>query len=449
MSKCKSIIILSILAVLIVALAVFTFMPLNQGELGIYNFDSISGYIKLGFDLKGGAYVVYDVSALEGDEDDYSEANVTATVLRLQELLKKQGYNEATVSVESFGGNKRIRVEVPDVDDTDYLLKLLGNPAEMAFVAEGHETDYEEDGNEKYYILSGKDVESAGVTLDPNNQSYYAVSLRFNEEGRKKFAEATTSIVNGSAGYSAISIVVDGQIKSTATVKDAIVDGQAVITGNFSFDDAYALAMSVQSGSFNVKLDSIESGEVDATLGTSALRQALIAGAIGIALVMIFMTVVYRKLGLVANAALIIYILLYMLALALLPFMQLTLPGIAGVILSIGMVVDANIIIFERMKDECRSNPGKSLENTIFPQGFKKSYSAIIDGNITTLLGAAVLWIFGTGEIIGFAMTLIVGVVLSFFTSIFVTRGLLNLILPFDRKNYRAYGLITREGVDL
>lgn len=443
MSKRKSIIILSILAVLIVALAVFTFLPLNNGELGIYNFDSISGYIKLGFDLKGGAYVVYDVSELEG-EDEVTDANVTATVLRLQELLKNEGYNEATVSVESFGDNKHIRVEVPDVEDTDYLLELLGNPAEMAFVLEGHESDYKEEGNEAYYFLSGKDVEAAGVTLDPNNSSFYAVSLLFNESGKEKFADATTANVGKN-----ISIVVDGVTKSTATVNEAITNGQAIITGNFDFDTAYELAMSIQSGAFNVKLDSIESGEVDATLGTSALSQALIAGAIGIVIVMVFMAFVYRKLGLVANIALLIYVLLYMLALALLPFMQLTLPGIAGVILSIGMVVDANIIIFERMKDEYNSNPGKSLENTIFPQGFKKSYSAIIDSNITTLLGAAVLWIFGTGEIIGFAMTLIVGVVLSFITSIFITRGLLNLILPFDRKNYRAYGLITREGVDL
>ena len=443
MSKRKSIIILSILAILIVALAVFTFMPLNQGELGIYNFHSISGYIKLGFDLKGGAYVVYDVSALEG-EDTFTEANVTATVLRLQELLKKEGYNEATVSVETFGSSKRIRVEVPDVEDTDYLLELLGNPAEMAFVAKGYEGNYKDEGNEAYYYLSGKDVESAGVTLDPNNSSYYAVALSFNEEGTKKFADATSANVGNS-----ISIVIDGETVSSPTVNEAITNGQAIITGNFTFDQAYELAMSIQSGAFNVKLDSIDSGAVDATLGSNALRQALIAGAIGICIVMIFMGLVYRKLGIVANIALIIYVLLYILALAILPFMQLTLPGIAGIVLSIGMVVDANIIIFERMKDEFHSNPGKSLENTIFPQGFKKSYSAIIDGNITTLLGAAVLWIFGTGEIIGFAMTLIVGVVLSFFTSIFITRMLLNLILPFDRKNYRAYGLITREGVDL
>ena len=441
MSKRKSIIILSILAVLIAVLAVFTFLPLDNGELGIYDFKSVSGYIKLGFDLKGGAYVVYDVSALEGEE--VSDSNVTATVLRLQELLKNEGYNEATVSVESFGGNKRIRVEVPDVEDTDYLLELLGNPAEMAFVLADDESKYL-DGETDLAILTGKDVDSAGVALNPENSSQYVVSLNFNDEGAKKFAEATKNNVGNK-----ISIIIDGETITSPKVENEITNGQAIITGDFTYEQAYELAMSIQSGAFNVKLTNIESGAVDATLGTNALKQALIAGAIGICVVMIFMALVYRKLGLVANVALIIYVLLYMLALAILPFMQLSLPGIAGVILSIGMVVDANIIIFERMKDEYHSNPGKSLENTIFPQGFKKSYSAIIDSNITTLLGAAVLWIFGTGEVIGFAMTLIVGVVLSFITSIFITRGLLNLILPFDRKNYRAYGLITREGVDL
>ena len=203
--------------------------------------------------------------------------------------------------------------------------------------------------------------------------------------------------------------------------------------------------MRISSGAFNVKLRTNQSGEVSSTLGESALRQALIAGAIGIGIVMLFMLIVYRKLGLIADLALVVYVLLYMLFLAIFPWVQLTLPGIAGIILSIGMAVDANVIIFERMRDEYALNPTKSLAGTIFPLGFKKSYSAIIDSNVTTVLGAIVLWVAGTGAIVGFAMTLLIGVVLSFITAIFVTRGFLNLLLPLGKSNPKSYGLSQRE----
>lgn len=456
MSKAKSIFILILLSILILAVAFVTFVPLNKGELGIYDWDSVSGYIKFGFDLEGGVYVVYDVSALD-EEAEVTDANVNATVLRLQTILQDKGYNEGTVTVQTdTSGAKRIRVEVPDVSDPEELFDLLGNPADMVFVAGGHESDYKE--NEEYLLLTGEDVETAGVTYQNN---VYGVALKFTEKGTEKFATATGNIANGSAGYSTISIIVDGNTVSTASVSEAITGGTAVISrqgsydsqGNyiapFTYEEANELAMRIASGAFNVKLKTYSSGEVSATLGDSAMNQALVAGGIGLGIVMLFMIIVYRKLGLVADIALIIYILLYMIALAILPFMQLTLPGIAGIILSIGMAVDANIIIFERMRDEYASNPGKSLENTIFPQGFKKSYAAIIDGNVTTVLGAIVLWIAGTGAIVGFAMTLLVGVVLSFITSVFITRGILNLFIPFDRKNARAYGLATRKGVKL
>ncbi len=449
MSKTKSIIILSILALLIVFMSFITVVPLNKGELGIYDFESIVGYIKLGFDLEGGVYVVYDVEPLD-ENDEVTDANLDATVLRLQTLLQNKGYSEGTVAVQTdVSGNKHIRVEVPDVQDPEDLLNLLGNPAEMAFVAGGHEEDYKEEGNEEYILLTGTDVDTAFVTVDSNN--LYAVALKFNETGKEKFAVATTNIANGTAGYSTISIIVDGETISTASVSEAITGGEAVIStsGGFEYTQAEQLAMRIASGAFNVKLKTNQSGEVSSTLGESALRQALIAGAIGIGIVMIFMLVVYRKLGLIADIALLIYVLLYMLCMAIFPWVQLTLPGIAGIILSMGMVVDANIIIFERMRDEYAGNPGKSLDGTIFPQGFRKSYAAIIDSNVTTLLGAIILWVVGTGAIVGFAMTLVIGVVLSFVTAIFITKALLNLFLPLGKKNPRAYGLTTREGVGL
>ena len=281
------------------------------------------------------------------------------------------------------------------------------------------------------------------MTVDDNNQ--YAVGLKFNEEGAEKFATATSNIVNNTVSYDAISIIVDGETISTANVSEAITGGQAVISGNFTYEQAEELAMRISSGAFNVKLRTNQSGEISSTLGENALRQALIAGAIGIGIVMIFMLIVYRRLGLVADLALLVYVLLYMLFLAIFPWVQLTLPGIAGIILSIGMAVDANIIIFERMRDEYALNPGKSLAGTIFPLGFKKSYSAIIDSNVTTVLGAIILWVAGTGAIVGFAMTLLIGVVLSFITAIFVTRAFLNLLLPLGKATPKAYGLSQRE----
>ncbi len=443
MSKTKSIIILSILAILIVFMAFITVVPLNNGELGIYDFDSIVGYIKLGFDLEGGVYVVYDVEALDEDET-VTDDNLNATVLRLQTLLQTKGYSEATVAIQrDFNGDKHVRVEVPDVQDPEDLLNLLGNPAEMAFVAAGSEETYKDEGNESSLLLTGKDVESAYLTVDNNNQ--YAVGLKFNEEGAEKFATATTNIANNVVSYDAISIIVDGETISTANVSEAITGGQAVISGNFTYEQAEELAMRISSGAFNVKLRTNQSGEISSTLGESALRQALIAGAIGIGIVMIFMLIVYRRLGLIADLALLVYVLLYMLFLAIFPWVQLTLPGIAGIILSIGMAVDANIIVFERMRDEYALNPGKSLAGTIFPLGFKKSYSAIIDSNVTTVLGAIVLWVAGTGAIVGFAMTLLIGVVLSFVTTIFITRAFLNLLLPLGKATPKAYALSQRE----
>ena len=355
--------------------------------------------------------------------------------------MQEKGYSEGLVYVQSDGGQDRIRVEVPDVDDPEDLFNLLGNPAEMVFV-KGDGSNYSEE-NTTDLILTGSDVETAHVAYQ---EGKYVVALQFNEAGTEKFATATAELAPSNGQ---IAIIVDGQVVSAPAVNEAIPGGSAVISGNFTYETANELAMRIASGAFNVKLSKDSSGEVSATLGDNAMSQALLAGAIGILIVIVFMIITYKKLGIISGLALIIYVLLYILALAILPFMQLTLPGIAGVILSIGMAVDANIIIFERMKDEYASNPGKSLENTIFPQGFKKSYSAIIDGNVTTVLGAAVLWIFGSGAIIGFAMTLLVGVVLSFITSVFITRGLLNLFVPFDRKNARAYGLTTRKGVEL
>lgn len=449
MSKTKSIIILSILVILIAFMSFITIVPLNKGELGIYDFESIVGYIKLGFDLEGGVYVVYDVEPLNEGET-VTDDNLNATVLRLQSLLQDKGYSDATVAIQTDVSNgKHVRVEVPDVEDPEDLLNLLGNPAEMAFVAGGYEETYEEEGNEQYLLLTGTEVKSAFVTVDPNNTSLYAVALEFNEDGAKKFATATSNIATGAVSYDTISIIVDGQVVSTAQVKEAITGGEAIISGNFDYAQAEELAMRISSGAFNVRLITNQSGEVSSTLGESALKQALIAGAIGIGIVMIFMLIVYRKLGLIADIALLIYVLLYMLCMAIFPWVQLTLPGIAGIILSMGMVVDANIIIFERMRDEYSSNPGKSLAGTVFAQGFKKSYAAIIDSNVTTLLGAIILWVVGTGAIVGFAMTLVIGVVLSFITAIFITKALLNLFLPFDSTNARAYGLTSREGVGL
>lgn len=424
MSRKKSIVILSIMAVIIILGTVFAFVSLDNGQLGIYDYIAYPKVIKLGLDLEGGVYAVFEAN--EEETEDLAD-RMDGTVSSLQGLLFDKGYTEASVTLQS--GN-RIRVEVPDVEDPENVFQLIGRPATLEFKAEETSEPY----------VTGADLSKAYVSTDENGA--YVVALEFNSDGTDKFSAATTERLNQTIG-----IYINGVLKISPTVNSVIANGKATISNGstgYTYDEAYQLAVSIQSGAFAVKLKLIESKTISPTLGVDALKTGIIAGAIGIFLVFLFMAFVYRMFGMAANIALTIYSLILIFFLSIFPWVQLTLPGIAGIILGIGMAVDANVIIFARIKDEYRR--GKTIRTSV-TLGFKKATSAIIDSNITTIIGAAVLWILGATAIKGFAITLFLGIVLSLFTSMVITRIILQAFLSFNDENPKIYNL-TRDGGD-
>ena len=383
--------------------------------------------------MSGGVSAVFNVI-----DDGLSDLDVRidGTVASLQELLVSKGYTEATVTKgTNSNGMNTIRVEVPDVDDPETVLSLIGRPATLEFKLEESDTA-------EAVIIGSEHLETAYVTTDDN--SAYAVGLKFNDEGTKVFSDMTSANV-GKSTY----IYINGELYTTVNINSAITNGSAIITSQagYSFEEAKDFATRLQSGTFGVKLQQAEVRSISPTLGANAVRNALIAGVIGIALIFVFLAVVYRGMGLAADVALCVYIVLLLWFSALLPWVQLTLPGIAGLLLSIGMAVDGNVIIFERIREEYRgtSKPIKSAVKA----GFKRSIAAIIDGNVTTLIGAIVLWAVGSAAIQGFAVTLFIGIILSMVTSLLITRLVLNAFLPLTAKldkkhkglNEKLYGL--------
>lgn len=432
MSKKKSIIVLSLVAVFIILMAVFAVVDFPIGNT-VYDYHGYAKTIKLGLDMSGGVSAVFNV--IDDGHPDL-DVRIDGTVASLQELLVSKGYTEATVTKgTNSNGMNTIRVEVPDVDDPETVLSLIGRPATLEFKLEESDTA-------EAVIIGSEHLETAYVTTDDN--SAYAVGLKFNDEGTKVFSDMTSANV-GKSTY----IYINGELYTTVNINSAITNGSAIITSQagYSFEEAKDFATRLQSGTFGVKLQQSEVRSISPTLGANAVRNALIAGVIGIALIFVFLAVVYRGMGLAADVALCVYIVLLLWFSALLPWVQLTLPGIAGLLLSIGMAVDGNVIIFERIREEYRgtSKPIKSAVKA----GFKRSIAAIIDGNVTTLIGAIVLWAVGSAAIQGFAVTLFIGIILSMFTSLLITRLVLNAFLPLTAKldkkhkglNEKLYGL--------
>ena len=432
MSKKKSIIVLSLVAVFIILMAVFAVVDFPIGNT-VYDYHGYAKTIKLGLDMSGGVSAVFNV--IDDGHPDL-DVRIDGTVASLQELLVSKGYTEATVTKgTNSNGMNTIRVEVPDVDDPETVLSLIGRPATLEFKLEESDTA-------EAVIIGSEHLETAYVTTDDN--SAYAVGLKFNDEGTKVFSDMTSANV-GKSTY----IYINGELYTTVNINSAITNGSAIITSQagYSFEEAKDFATRLQSGTFGVKLQQAEVRSISPTLGANAVRNALIAGVIGIALIFVFLAVIYRGMGLAADVALCIYIVLLLWFSAVLPWVQLTLPGIAGLLLSIGMAVDGNVIIFERIREEYRgtSKPIKSAVKA----GFKRSIAAIIDGNVTTLIGAIVLWAVGSAAIQGFAVTLFIGIILSMFTSLLITRLVLNAFLPLTAKldkkhkglNEKLYGL--------
>ena len=369
--------------------------------------------IKLGLDLNGGVSITYQTV----DENPTAE-QMSDTVYKLQ--MKAQSYSdEAQVYKE---GDNRINIDIPGATDANAILEELGEPGTLEFA--------DENGN---VLLTGDDVKtaSAGMT-NQNNNKEYVIELIFNEAGATKFAEATKNNVG-----KRIFIIYNNEVISSPNVKEAITGGQATISPIESYDEANKIASTIRIGALPVKLTELRSNVIGATLGVEAIASSLKAAAIGIALVIIFMLLVYRLPGLASSIALVMYVGLEMVLLQAFE-VTLTLPGIAGVILSIGMAVDANVIIFTRIKEEL--GQGNSVEKAI-KAGFEKALSAILDGNITTLIAAAVLYLRGSGTVKSFATTLAIGIVVSLITALFVTRALLNAFLAMGAENPALYGI--------
>lgn len=398
----------------------------------VYDYTGYVKTIKLGLDMSGGVSAVFKV---ENDEYGDLDTRINGTISSLQSLLVSKGYTEATVTKgTSSDGTNTIRVEIPDVDDPEKVLELIGRPQSLYFTLEDLGDEASNADLEEKAFLSGREhLESAYVTTSDSSTSY-AIGLKFNDEGAKIFGNITSENT-GKSTY----IYVGGRKIMAPTINTAITNGSAIITGDYDYQSAYEFATQLQSGTFGVTLQVSEVRNISATLGENSIKTALIAGAIGVALIFIFMAVVYRGLGLAADLSLCIYILLLLWFCAVLPWVQLTLPGIAGILLSIGMAVDANVIIFERVKDEYKHS-NKPIA-TCIKIGFKRSTGAIIDGQVTTLIGAIVLWILGSASIVGFAVTLFIGIILSLFASLVCTRLIIKCFLPLNSSSEKFYAL--------
>ena len=364
--------------------------------------------ISLGLDLRGGVYTVYQA---ENNGDPDFDTKMESTVSILTSRLTRQGFTEATVTRQ---GSDRIRVEIPNVSDPNQILTIIGTPAQLYFV--------DESGNN---LMEGGMVKNAQAAQDQDGKPCIAFELT--DEGAKIFAAANLG--------KTISITLDGETISRATVNTVIAGGKGEITGNFTADEAKNLATLILSGALPLNLTQLEVSAISATLGVEALDRAIQAGIIGVALVMLFMLFRYRLCGLVADIALTIYIMIVVLLLAL-TGAQLTLPGVAGIILGIGMAVDANVVIFERIREEVKN--GRPIGSAV-RKGFSNALSAIIDSNVTTIIAAVVLYAFGTGSVRGFALTLGIGVATSLVTAVFVTHKLLDIFADLGIKNQKLY----------
>ena len=387
--------------------------------------------VPLGLDLQGGLSVTYEIQ----DEKPTSD-EIKATVDKLQRRVDAYS-SEGEVYQE---GNDRITVEIPlntEKVDAHDVLDELGQPGQPLFLDSENYTIWQQNQNngtnDAYEaVLTGSDIKNAQAGVDDSGTvKDYVVQLQFTDEGAQKFATATAANIG-----KPIYIIYDGAVASAPTVQSAITDGNAVINKISSYDEAESLASTIKIGALPLELKQIQYNIVGAKLGQKAVSTSLIAGAIGFGLVCILMIVLYRFPGFIASLALTGYVVLMLLILSI-RHITLTLPGIAGIILSIGMAVDANVIIFTRIREEISAGSGV---RAAVKAGFSKALSAILDGNITTLIATVVLMILGSGSIKGFAVTLMLGIVLSMFTALFVTKMLLNSFLELGVQNPKMYG---------
>jgi len=446
MKKSRAVISLLLVAAISGLMAYTVLIGFGKGHRGSYH------NIKKGLDLAGGASITYQAVG----EEPPSQEDLNDTKYKLQRRVDQYS-TEAQVYTE---GTDRLNIEIPGISgvaETNQILEDLGRPGSLYFIRQtddagnqNYQLGVTEDGGVEYVltkeldqiiadgdaVVTGTQVTDAkaGYQQDDMGNKEIVVSLTFDDTGREAFAQATTKAF--SAGET-IGIYYDGHFISVPSVQAAITDGRAVITGESTIEDAENLASTIRIGGLKVELERLRSQIVGAQLGQDAIRTSKFAGLIGFCLVALLMIVIYLLPGFTAVLALIIYIL--MMAIVLNGFdITLTLPGIAGILLSIGMAVDANVIIFARVREELANGIGVK---TAIRNGYSKALSAIIDGNVTTLIAAAVLAVLGSGTVKGFAYTLAIGIVLSMITSLFVTRLLMNIFYGLGLTDKKLYGI--------
>ena len=422
MKKSRGILSLILVAALSVLLGVTTIRGLDSEGMGA------AKNINLGLDLEGGVSITYQVKGDKPSQEDMDD-----TVYKMQRRVEQYS-TEAQAYQE---GDNRISIEIPGVEDANAILEELGQPGSLYFIK--HK---DADGNENYTLGAEGYVLNKTIDELKANGSIVltgSVDLTLNAEGTDAFAAATTEAYNN--GNDTIAIYYDGELISVPSVNAIIENGQAQITGSASYEEADNIASTIRIGGLNLELEEISSKVVGAQLGEEAISTSLKAGAIGLAAVCLFMIFVYLLPGFASSIALVIYVGLILLLLNAFDI-TLTLPGIAGIILGIGMAVDANVIIFARVKEELSA--GASVHSAL-RAGFHKAMSAILDGNITTLIAAAVLWLRGSGPVKGFAQTLALGIVVSMFTALVVTRLLVYSFYAIGIRNPKVYGRVKEE----
>ena len=410
MNKKKGILTLIAFIVILAGLGYVSVFGVGENKSGS------ASRVKQGLDLAGGVSITYQVVG----EEEPSSADMSDTIYKLQKRVENYS-TEAQVYQE---GSDRINIEIPGVSDANAVLEELGKPGSLSF--------QDSAGN---VVLEGTDVSDAQAGYQTNSLGNQepVVQLTLTENGKIKFAEATKK---AAPTRDIIYIIYDGSVVSAPAVQSEITDGSAVITGMGSFEEAETLASTIRIGGLKLQLEELRSNVVGAQLGSEAINRSLTAGAIGMAIVMVFMIAVYWIPGVASSLALCMYVVLMILLLNGFEI-TLTLPGIAGIILSIGMAVDANVIIFARIREEIAT--GKTVKSSI-KIGFQKALSAILDGNITTLIAAAVLGFMGSGTIKGFAQTLALGIVISMFTALVVTRLILNAFYAVGLQSEKLFG---------
>lgn len=414
-----------IVAAIVVIVIIAGYIGINGLVIGDKTLQSAKDSIDLGLDLAGGVYVVLEANTEATGEELARMMEETKAVIGKR--VDGLGVSEPNISIE---GDKRIRIELAGVQDPDEAIDLIGKTALLEFKNPDGDT-----------VITGKNVVNSQVLFQPNEYGVNepVVSLELNDEGRRLFFEATSMLAAKTETLDKIIyIILDGETISNPMVLEPITDGKPVITGMYTLEEANNLSTLIRAGALPVEMVELQTSVIGPTLGLEAFERSILAGGIAMALIFTFMILLYRVPGLVASLALTIYVLLVVGAMILIGA-KLTLPGIAGLVLSIGMAVDANILIFERIREEILV--GKTVRVSI-DAGFKRALRSILDSNITTLIAGAVLYFYGTGPIKGFGVTLTIGIAASMITAVFFTKYVLRLMSRITGgKNLKLYGV--------